>query len=258
MGCQRAEQDAEIRRYFDAAAPEYLYEREQQPSFVAQRDLVLAMLPERCERVLDAGCGPAVMAAPLLARSREVWGVDAAAGMIGLGCERARLLPGGERLHLRVGALEQLEFAEASFDAVLAMGVLEYVVDRRRALSEIRRVLRRGGAAIFSVPNRVSAYHLAREAWVGARSLAKRALGRPPAGSERLFTERCVPARFDRELEAVGLAKARGRFCNFIFFPLHELAPRASAALNRRLSALGERRPGAWLGTQYVVKASRV
>ncbi len=252
---QSRQQNAEIRSYFDAAAHEYLRERERQPSFVSQRDLVLAMLPGKCGRILDVGCGPAIMAPQLLERAQEVWGIDTAERMIRLGSERARALPGGERVHLRVGNLERLEFSDETFDAVLAMGVLEYVLDRPRALAEIRRALKPGGAAIITVPNRLSAYHLGRSAWAGARRAARRALGRPLRGSERFVTDRCIPSRFDRELDAAGLAKVDGRFCNFIFFPLHELAPAISCALNRRLSPLASGTAAAWLGTQYVVKA---
>ncbi|MBV8033179.1 MAG: class I SAM-dependent methyltransferase [Betaproteobacteria bacterium] len=251
------EQGAAIRSYFDASAAEYVAERERQHSFIAQRDLVLSILPERCARVLDLGCGPAMMAGPLLERSREVWGVDASERMIALGEARMGSHPERGRLHLRVGTAERLPFPEASFDAVVAMGVLEYVWDRASSLAEIRRVLRPGGVVAITVPSAVSAYHLARRAWVAAREAAKRALGRSPSDSQRFLTRRCVPWRLDRELAAAGLARLEGRFCNFILFPLHELLPAASAELNRRLSELGDTPFSSFLGTQYVVSALR-
>lgn len=55
-------------------------------------------------------------------------------------------LPG---MRLDVGALP---FPEAEFDAVLCNHVLEHVADDRRALAEIRRVLRPGGWAILMCP----------------------------------------------------------------------------------------------------------
>jgi SAM-dependent methyltransferase len=250
-----ADQTAEIRNYFDAVAPEYVRDRERQYSFVAQRDLVLDLLPAGCERILDIGCGPAVMADELLKRCNEVCGIDAAAQMIALGEARLRGHPQGHRAHLRAGGVEQLPYADGSFDAIVAMGVLEYVLDRGRALAEMNRVLRPGGVVVITVPSCVSSYHLALGAWEGARRLAKRALGRPPARSERFVTRRCIPWRLDRQLERAGLHKAAGRFCNFIFFPLHEMHAGLSLALNRRLSWLADKAPGAVLGTQYVVKA---
>ena len=45
-----------------------------------------------------------------------------------------------------------LPFADASFDVVYCSHVLEHVADDRRALREIRRVLREGGWALILVP----------------------------------------------------------------------------------------------------------
>ena len=66
-----------------------------------------------------------------------------------------------------------------------------------------------------------------------------------------------MPARLDHELERAGLQKLDGRYCNFIFHPLHELHAGASMAINRRLTALGQPPLARWLGSQYVVKAGK-
>jgi SAM-dependent methyltransferase len=197
------------------------------------------------------------MGEQLLERSREVWGIDMSAQMVRLGSERMRGHPEGSRCHLRVGTLEHLEFADGAFDAIVAMGVLEYVLDRGEALAEMRRVLRPGGVAVITIPSSQSAYHVARGACVAAREAAKRVIGRPPAPSQRFVTRRCIPWRLDRQLERAGFRKAEGRYCNFILYPLHELHSGASLALNRRLSGLSASALGAWLGTQYVVKAMK-
>src|SRR4051812_36103442 len=160
-----ADQTAEIRSYFDDAAPEYVSGRERQYSFLAQRALVLDMLPAHCERILDAGCGPAVMANDLLERADEVWGVDAAEQMIALGVARMHDHPRRAHLHLSVGGVEALQFGPGAFDAVIAMGVLEYVLDAERVLAQMHRVLRPGGVLVLTVPSCVSAYHLALGAW---------------------------------------------------------------------------------------------
>lgn len=49
-------------------------------------------------------------------------------------------------------SLEELPFADASFDAVLCNHVLEHVRDDRRALAELRRVLAPGGWAVLQAP----------------------------------------------------------------------------------------------------------
>lgn len=252
------DQTERIRGYFDGVAREYLLEREEQYSFVSQRELVLELLPSRLERILDIGCGPAVMESGLLERSGEVWGIDASAQMIAYG--RARMLnhPERARCHLSVGDVEHLAFRDGYFDAALAMGVIEYLLSYDQALAEMHRVLRRSGVAVITVPSRVSAYHVSRESAEAVRGLAKRLLGRPPSGTRCFVTNRCVPRRLDRQLERAGFRRMEARFCNFIFYPLHELHSGASQALNRKLSGLANRELGAWLGTQYVVKAQKL
>ncbi|MGE5638977.1 MAG: class I SAM-dependent methyltransferase [Clostridia bacterium] len=251
-----ADQQAAVRSFFDAEAPEYVRSRARQHSFAVQRDLVLGLLPDRCARVLDVGCGPAVMAEPLLERGSEVWGVDTSERMIRLGEERLAAHPARERVRLRVGTLEGLDFADGAFDAAIAMGVLEYVADRVRALAGLRRVLRPGGVLVLTVPSGISAYHLARGAWVKSLATLRRAVGRAPA-SDGFSVRRCVPWLLDRDLARAGLVKLEARFCNFIFFPLQELAPAASLAVNQRLGGLADHPLGACLGTQYVVQAMK-
>ena len=79
-----------IRSYFDAAAEAYARQREREFSFAEQKRIALELLPVRLERVLDAGCGPAVMASDLLARADEYWGTDLSAQMIAHGRNRVR------------------------------------------------------------------------------------------------------------------------------------------------------------------------
>jgi SAM-dependent methyltransferase len=48
--------------------------------------------------------------------------------------------------------LQQLPFADASYDFIFASHVLEHVPDDRKAIQEIRRILKPGGWAILPVP----------------------------------------------------------------------------------------------------------
>src|SRR5258707_13406827 len=91
-----------IRRHFDAAAGEYARRREREFSSATQKRIALELLPARIERVLDAGCGPAVMAPDLLGRADEYWGTDLSAQMIAYGRARMESHPGWNRCHLGV------------------------------------------------------------------------------------------------------------------------------------------------------------
>ena len=251
------EQAARIRSYFDAAADEYASGREQEYSFTQQKRIALELLPPRMERVLDVGCGPAVMASELLERADEFFGIDISAQMIAKGRVRIARHPRGGHCRLAVGNGEALDFPDGYFDGVVSLGMLEYLVTYDRALAELLRVLRPGGVAVVAVPNRRSAYHRSRRIAQALRSGVKRVLGRTRRASEEFVYNPCVPAELDNEVERAGFRKVEGRGCNFILHPLHELHRGASLALNRQLGKIARPPVDTWLGTQYIVKAEK-
>lgn len=54
--------------------------------------------------------------------------------------------------HVTLGDVCDLPYADASFDLILATDIIEHVDDDAAALVEIRRVLRRGGFVLVTVP----------------------------------------------------------------------------------------------------------
>ena len=59
---------------------------------------------------------------------------------------------GGRRDGVLCEDVQQLTFADASFDVVTSTEVFEHVADDTRGFREVRRVLRPGGVLIFTVP----------------------------------------------------------------------------------------------------------
>src|SRR3954452_12017962 len=117
-----------MRVMFEYLAPEYVAEREPQPSFLAQQRIVLDMLSGLRGRLLEVGCGPGTMFAHFLARGfDEVHGIDVSPEMIRQGESRLAHHPLADRCALRVGDVEKLPYADGSFDVVVGMGVLEYL-----------------------------------------------------------------------------------------------------------------------------------
>lgn len=57
-----------------------------------------------------------------------------------------------KRFQARCESLEALTFADASFDLIITQDVMEHILDPAAAFREIARVLRPGGAHIFTVP----------------------------------------------------------------------------------------------------------
>jgi len=64
----------------------------------------------------------------------------------------ADVAPGTQHNGVRCEDVQQLTYASASFDLVTHTEVLEHVPDDARAMAELLRVLRPGGAMIFTVP----------------------------------------------------------------------------------------------------------
>ena len=109
--------------------------------------------------LLDAGCGPGVMAHALLdSRPHDfrITALDQSLAMVEY-C-RATVRDIGE-IYPTVGQLEALPFADATFDVTLVMGALEYA-DARMAIQEISRVTRPGGLVMVTMLNPLSPYRL--------------------------------------------------------------------------------------------------
>jgi len=105
--------------------------------------------------VLELGCGDGTGTRQLLSQgSAHVIGVDVRPDIIELAIAAD---PRGDPNAYVVHDLEcRLPFPDGSFDVVVALGVLERIVDQDALLGEIRRVLRPGGVAFVSVPNKPS------------------------------------------------------------------------------------------------------
>ncbi len=100
-------------------------------------------------RVLDVGCAAGHLSALLIERgAASVTGIDASAQMVRLAAEHCG--DNGRFHHADLAA--PLDFLpDASFDLVTASLVLHYLEDWSGPLSELRRVLRPGGALVMSV-----------------------------------------------------------------------------------------------------------
>jgi len=101
-------------------------------------------------RILDLACGPGNLSRRLAAQvapAGEVIGVDLAPGMIELA--RASEIPNAR---FEVMDIEQLAFADATFDGAVCGHGLQFAPDLGLALREARRVLKAGAGLAASVP----------------------------------------------------------------------------------------------------------
>jgi len=99
------------------------------------------------DRVLDVGCGPGVLTAPLVSRcgDESVAAVDPSPPFVAAARER---FPG---VDVRESGAEHLPYDDDVFDASLAQLVVHFMADPVAGLREMGRVTRRGGTVSASV-----------------------------------------------------------------------------------------------------------
>ena len=98
------------------------------------------------DRILDAGCGTGITTCRLKEQRPRIEGIDFSSSFI----EEARKY-GGD--YFRVMDLTMLDYPDAAFDVVCSADTIEHVPDLRKALSEMKRVLKPGGALVIQAPN---------------------------------------------------------------------------------------------------------
>lgn len=119
--------------------------------FVGRRRIISEFVEKTCRdlgklhpRILDVGCGTGANL-QMLAQFGAAEGVDVSTEALDF-C-RARGLD-----KVKQGAAESLPFADASFDLVTGLDVVEHLDDDIAGLGEMRRVLRPDGRAVLFVP----------------------------------------------------------------------------------------------------------
>jgi len=101
------------------------------------------------ERVLDAGCGAGHTALAFAAKASEVVAIDLSAAML-TQCRELAAARGIKNVDFRVGDVEELAFADNSFDIVTSRYSAHHWPHPQQALHEFARVLKPSGQFILS------------------------------------------------------------------------------------------------------------
>lgn len=266
MSTRQFNQKKLVTEYFDCRAATYLdgYCRTNNSgySFRVRHKRVLELFDRPGGKVLDIGCGPGVTVDALVRKHGcEWWGVDIAEAMIHDGSKRFCNEP---RAHFSVGRIEALEFRDDHFDAVVCVGVVEYVDDDEIAIREMLRVLKPGGTLIVSVPNAASPFRIwNRAVWKPLIRPLSWALHRWFPTLSRLTSP--VVHREYNESAYVALYERHGAlledavYYNFKLFvsPFDVLLRNCNLAVSETLERLC-RSKLRWLGTGFVLKVRKV
>jgi SAM-dependent methyltransferase len=156
-------------------------------------DLLRQQIGDRRDlKVLEIGCGAGGMLPPL-SDFGEVTALD-------ISHETMRYVRSRGYERVLTGSGYELPFPDASFDLVALFDVIEHIPDDKRALDEVRRVLKPGGHVFISVP----AYQFL---WSQNDRIAHH---------ERRYTATLLRSR----LEESGLVRTKVSYFNAFLFPL--------------------------------------
>ena len=137
-------------------------------------------------RVLEIGCGAGNVALSIPKQNGlQVIGVDFSRKML----HQAKKNANGQSdvISLLAADVHGLPFQNASFNTVLCLGLLEYIPDYSRVLSECLRLLKPGGELIVSIPNIGSPFIRTDDLGFGMKNRVTQAL---PVGLRRWIKAR--------------------------------------------------------------------
>jgi ubiquinone/menaquinone biosynthesis C-methylase UbiE len=106
-------------------------------------------------KVLDAGCGPGILAAYLVSRGARVTAFDVSPKMVGYADRR---LKGSAKVFVADMAKPLSSLSDGEFDLVVSSLAIDYVRDWSQPLAEFRRVLKPGGRFVFTAQNPISSF----------------------------------------------------------------------------------------------------
>jgi SAM-dependent methyltransferase len=108
-------------------------------------------------RVLEVGLGYGTLGQLIAERGATYTGLDVARGPVEMMRHRLDLIGRAAECDARQASVLELPFEDATFDWVVSIGCLHHTGDLSRAVSEVGRVLRRGGRALVMLYNKRSA-----------------------------------------------------------------------------------------------------
>ncbi len=227
----------------------------------------------RDTQVLDIGCGAGFLTLALAERGFRVQAIDSVEAMIEQTHQHAKEAGLAEHISVGIGTITALAFADASFDLVLAIGVIPWIGQGKGpaqlAIQEMKRITKPGGYILFTADNRLrfaswfdpllSPPLLDFKNWLKTQ-LERVGLRRQTA--EKMGSYLHAPRFIDKTLAAFELAKLKSTtlgFGPFTFFHGSLLTKKAGIALHQRLQRLAERGVPVLRGTgaQYIVLAQK-
>jgi ubiquinone/menaquinone biosynthesis C-methylase UbiE len=112
--------------------------------------------PEKTMRILDVGCGTGNYSIKLATLGCHVTAIDVSENMLDIA--RTKALKKNLDIDFRIGAVENLEFENESFDAVVSVTAIEFFDDVQKGFEEMFRVAKKEAPIVVGTINKESAW----------------------------------------------------------------------------------------------------
>ena len=198
--------------------------------------------------VLEIGCGPGVITTALAQKGVTVWAIDSLQEMVERTEAMAHGAGVGSRVFAQFGHIDNVPFADATFDLVIVIGVTEWLVSLAQPLQEIFRVLKPGGRLIISADNNWPLHQILDPVFNPALKPLKSRVGRILRAigwrTRRPRFHAYSLRDFDHELANAGFERIAGQtlgFGPFTFCNRRLLTEHAGWKLHLRLQELADK-----------------
>lgn len=222
-------------------------------SFRERKRLTLGILRNiQDKNILDIGSGPGIIIEELLNRGAKITAIDIAPNMIELLKSRFK----HKNLVAKTGNIENIDSPDNSYDYVTALGVLEYLETDEKALSEIKRVLKKNGEAIASFPNYYSPWRIWNRILLATFGLPWRLLKNltgenPHPIKHQEYTKKQIVEIIENS--GLKIIKITGYNFKVTPLPFDRLFPQLTIKLADKLKDLANSKLN-WLATAYLVR----
>lgn len=148
---------SDIRNYFNTLALDWNQNYSKSILFSERLEKIKKLtssIPLENKNVLDIGCGSGMISAYFCDKRASVFGIDISENMIQQADDFVRSR--NQKATFNIGDATRLQFPDNYFDLISCISVIEWLDNDAGAILEIKRVLKKDGFAIVSVPNRSS------------------------------------------------------------------------------------------------------
>lgn len=154
--------------YFDSIAEKW---NEIRTEYFAEalRDLALARLDTKDKICADLGCGTGFISLGLAGKAKLIFSIDNSVNML-KELSKAAADKNYDNIYSIRGNMDDIPLFDRSMDAVFTNMALHHVADAPKAISEIYRILKPGGAAVITDVEEHSGYWAIEEmhdVWLG-------------------------------------------------------------------------------------------